>query len=88
MGWLTRLGLFAAGLFLITLARNQLRAGKIVFDNASYHQTTFAAGGFGVGVVLLLLAFLPSGNWVYRHITTRRQLPKTAGRRASRRHHR
>ncbi len=75
MGWLTRLGLAAAGLLLIVLATNQLRTGRIVFDNASYHQTTFAAGGVGVGIVIFLLAFLPPREWVYRHITTRKQKP-------------
>jgi hypothetical protein len=71
MGWLTRLGLFAGGLFLILLARAQLRAGHWVFDNAGYHQTTFAAGGYGVGVLLILLGFLPSRAWIYKRITTK-----------------
>jgi hypothetical protein len=42
-----------------------------VFLNATYRQTTFAAGAYGVGAVFCLLAFLPPDNWMYRHITTR-----------------
>ena len=62
MGLLERLGLIAAGSAAILMALQLLREGRFVFDNASYHQTTFAAGGIGVGVILLLL-FLPSGDW-------------------------
>jgi hypothetical protein len=72
MGWLARFGLIAAGLFVILLARAQLLAGHWAFDNASYYQTTFAAGGYGVGALLILLAFLPPRDWVYKHITTKR----------------
>jgi hypothetical protein len=84
MGWLTRLGMFAAGLFLICMAVAQLRSGHFVFDNASYHQTTFAAGGIGVGIGILLLAFLPPNNWVYKHITTRRENRRMTARRRNR----
>lgn len=69
---MARLGFVAAGLFLILVALSQMRAGRFVFDNASYHQQTFAAGGIGVGIVLIILAFLPSRDWVYKHITTKR----------------
>ncbi len=55
MSWLARLGFFVSGLFLILVARTQLQVGHAVFDNASYHQTTFAAGGIGVGIVILLV---------------------------------
>jgi hypothetical protein len=72
MGLLARLGLIAGGLFVILLARAQLHAGHWAFDNAGYHQTTFAAGGYGVGALLILLAFLPPRAWVYKHITTKR----------------
>jgi hypothetical protein len=72
MGWLTRLGLIAGGLFVILLARAQLTAGHWAFDNAGYHQTTFAASGYGLGVLLILLAFLPRRAWVYKRITTKR----------------
>ena len=76
MGWLARMMFVAGGLFMILLASTQLKAGNAVFPNASYHQTTFAASGFGVGLVLLLLAFLPSNDWVSRHITTKKPQPK------------
>ena len=72
MGWLTRLGLIAGGLFVILLARAQLQAGHWAFDNVAYHQTTFAAGGYGVGALLILVAFLPPRAWVYKSITTKR----------------
>ena len=72
MGWATRVMLFAAGLFMVLLARTQLRTGRLVFPNASYHQTTFAASGFGVGLIVMLAALLPPSDWVYRHITTRK----------------
>jgi hypothetical protein len=64
--------LIAAGLCMICLAAAKLQQGKVVFDNASYHQTTFAAGGIGIGLLLILLAFLPSSEWVYRRISTKR----------------
>ena len=70
MGWLTRIASFAAGLYMICLAYTQLVSGRVVFPNASYHQTTFAASGMGVGIVLLAMAFLPPNDWVYKHITT------------------
>jgi hypothetical protein len=76
MGLLARLGLFAGGLYMILLAKAQLRTGSVVFANASYHQTTFAAGGIGIGAVLCLLAFLPPRDWVYKHITTGRKIRK------------
>jgi hypothetical protein len=72
MHWILRLGLFVFGLFLMLTAKTELDANHWVFLNGSYRQTTFAAGGFGVGIVFCLLAFLPPENWAYRHITTLR----------------
>jgi hypothetical protein len=84
MGLLARLGLIAGGVFVILLARAQLQAGHWAFDNAGYHQTTFAAGGYGLGALLILLAFLPPRAWVYKHITTKRlKLPHQNRRRRS-----
>jgi hypothetical protein len=37
--------------------------------------------GFGVGFILMLLAFLPPKDWVYRHITTKKPKPKFLERR-------
>jgi hypothetical protein len=65
-------GIDCRGLFVILLARAQLQSGRWAFDNAGYHQTTFAAGGYGVGALLILLAFLPPRAWIYKHITTKR----------------
>jgi hypothetical protein len=78
MSWMMRIGLFVGGLVLLGAGKLQLQSGHWVFDNANYHQTTFAAGAVGIGIFLCALAFLPSGDWVYRHITTRHtfRLPK------------
>lgn len=62
MGAFTRLGFIAFGLLLIVFSAGQIRSGQFVFDNASYHQQTFAAGGIGVGILFILLAFLPLVN--------------------------
>jgi len=72
MGLLPRLFFFAAGLFFAFVAKMQAGAGRFVFDNASYRQTTFAWAGYAVGAFFCLLAFLPPKEWVYRLITTRR----------------
>jgi hypothetical protein len=71
MRWTARLGLFAFGLFLMVIAALQLQAGHFVFDNISFHQTTFAAGGFGVGILFCGLAFLPPTKWTYKHISAK-----------------
>lgn len=73
MKWPLRLLLFMGGLFLIVLANRQLITGHAVFANASYHQTTFAASGFGIGILVCLAAFLPPSDWMYKHITTGRK---------------
>ena len=72
MHWVLRFGLFVFGLLLMLVAKTQLDTGHWVFLNGTYRQTTFAAGGFGVGFVFCLLAFLPPDNWTYKHITTQR----------------
>ena len=87
MGWFARLGLFAAGIFVILLARAQMQAGRWAFDNASYHQTSFAASGYGLGVLLILFAFLPPRGWVYKHISTRRSKLLDPKRKLGRRQH-
>lgn len=71
----TRLGFFATGVLFITVALLQMQSGQIVFQNASYHQTTFAAAGVGTGILFLLLALLPGSDSVYKHITTLRRKP-------------
>lgn len=81
MSLLIRLGLFASGLVLILLGRSQLQAGHWVFTNASYHQTTFAASGIGLGCLICFVSFLPSGDWVYKRITTGRKIKKVSSKR-------
>jgi hypothetical protein len=73
MSFLFRAGVFLVGLLTIWQGKSQLIAGHWVFKNASYHQTTFAAGVMGSGFVLCALAFLPTSAWMYRHITTGRK---------------
>ena len=74
MGLLARLGFVACGLLFIGLGVVQVRYGPFVFDNASYHQPTFAVGAIGLGGILILLAFLPPREWAYRHLTTKKRL--------------
>jgi hypothetical protein len=59
MCWMTRFGFEIAGLFFILSSSCQLRAGLFVFDDASCCQQAFTAGGIGIGVVFVILAFLP-----------------------------
>jgi len=73
MSWKARIGWIAAGFLACFIAVSQLESGKFVFANASYGQLTFAWGGFGVGAVFILLAFLPPADWVSRHITTKKR---------------
>ena len=78
MSWKIRIFFVASGALLLFAGYAQASAGKYVFDNASYHQTTFAWGSYGVGAFLILLAFLPPSDWVYRHITTRKAKHKSS----------
>ncbi len=72
-----RFTLALTGLVLVALSVAQLRRGVFTFDNASYHQTTFAAAGIGTGLLIAALAFLPAKEEVYKRITTKRSLGKT-----------
>jgi hypothetical protein len=81
MSWLARLGFVAAGLLLICMGVAHLQAGQVVFINLMYRQATFAAGSIGTGIVLCLLAFLPPGNWVYKHISTGRKIKSPGSKR-------
>jgi hypothetical protein len=74
MSLLARCMLIAGGLVTIGMGVEYLRRGIFSFTNASYHQTVFSGGMIGTGIVLMLFAFLPSGGWIYRRITTRREV--------------
>jgi hypothetical protein len=74
MSLLARLMCAAGGLMTIAMGAEYLRRGIFSFTNASYRQTVFSGGVIGSGIVLMVLAFLPSGNWVYRRITTKREV--------------
>jgi len=65
--------LIAGGLVTIGMGVEYLHRGVFSFTNASYRQTVFSGGVIGSGIVLMLCAFLPSGDWIYRRITTRRE---------------
>jgi hypothetical protein len=60
MSWKARIGLIAFGLIMFFVASSHIQAGKFVFENGSYRETTFAWSGYGVGTVFILLAFLLS----------------------------
>jgi uncharacterized membrane protein YdcZ (DUF606 family) len=72
MRWKSRLLFFAVGLIAMLIATAQVSSGHFVFDNASYHQPTYAWAGYGVGAVFCLLAFSPTNEWMERHITTKK----------------
>jgi hypothetical protein len=72
MSWKARIGWIAAGLLAFFIASSQLQAGKFVFENASYRQTTFAWSGYGVGAVLILIAFLPPSDWVNKYLARKK----------------
>ena len=74
MSLLARCTLIAGGLVTIGMGVEYLRRGIFSFTNASYRQTVFSGGAIGTGIVLVLFAFLPSGDWIYRRITTRREV--------------
>ena len=74
MSLLARLMLIAGGLVMIVIGAEYQRRGIFSFTNASYHQIVFSGGGIGSGVVMVALAFLPSGEWIYRRITTKRNI--------------
>ena len=71
MRWPFRLMMIGFGLYVILYGVAQLEHGKFAYENMK-GQTVFAPGVMGVGVVLFLLGFVPSGNWLYKRITTKR----------------
>jgi len=85
MSWLTRLFLIAIGLIFIAAGICQLQTGHFVFTEASRHQTAFFSANIAAGIVLIAFAFLPRQDWLYRHITTRREKWKLH--QYSKRHH-
>jgi hypothetical protein len=72
-----RFFVFATGLFSSMMGAAYLRRGIFSFTNASYHQTVFSAGVVGSGIVLMVFALLPTGDSIFRRITTRRELKFT-----------
>jgi hypothetical protein len=72
MSLLARCMLIAGGLVTIGMGVEYLHRGVFSFTNLGYRQTMFSGGVIGSGIVLMLFAFLPSGDWVYRRITTKR----------------
>jgi hypothetical protein len=78
-----RLFLVAGGCACILIGVNHIHRDVLVYRNG-YLQTVYAGGAIGTGALLVLLAFLPAGDWIYRRITTRPQLdePKHSSRRS------
>ena len=78
-----RLFLVAGGGACILMGVNQIHKGILVYRNG-YLQTVYAGGAIGAGALLILFAFLPAGDWIYRRITTRPQLdePQHSSRRS------
>ena len=66
-----RVMLLACGLFLISVGLTYLHTGKFAYLN-SKGQLMFAPGAIATGALIICLAFLPPGDWVYRHISTKR----------------
>ena len=71
---LVRAMIATAGLVMIAMGVEYLRRGVFSFENGTYRQTVFSGGAIGTGIVLILFAFLPSGDWIYRRITTKRNV--------------
>ena len=69
--------LATGGLVMIAMGAEYLRRGIFAFANASYRQTVFSGGAIGTGIVLISFAFLPAGDWIYRRITTKRNIKLT-----------
>jgi hypothetical protein len=68
-----RLFLVAGGCVCILMGVYQIHRDVLVYRNG-YLQTVYGGGAIGTGALLILLAFLPAGDWIYRRITTRPQL--------------
>lgn len=66
-----RLLMIAFGLYIAVYGADKLRRGEFAYWN--YHQTVFSPPVIAMGIVLMLLGFLPSGAWLYRRITTKRE---------------
>jgi hypothetical protein len=78
MSWWVRIMLAAGGLLFIFMAHSQVLAGHLVFNSASYRQTTFAWSGYGIGASFILLALLPPSRWVSKRISTKKPKRRSA----------
>jgi hypothetical protein len=72
MAWQGRFILIVGGLFMLFAATMQLKSGHFVFTDGIYHQQTFASAGYAIGGLVILVALLPTGDWVNRMISTKR----------------
>jgi hypothetical protein len=65
------------GLGFLMIAYGVLMGMRHVFIYSNLTgQVTFTSAVIGTGVIFLLLAFLPNGDWVYRLISTKDNSPK------------
>lgn len=68
-----RFGLFAGGgVMLLYGFEVWQRYGVFPYRGLHYFQPVFPVGVIVVGLLVAILAFLPSGNWVYRRIGQKR----------------
>ena len=74
MPWYARLMFFVLGLWLALHGWQQLHAGVFAYENMTYRQTGFSTGAIAVGLFMMAMAFLPSGQWIYNRISTRPKL--------------
>jgi hypothetical protein len=65
-----RLLLVVAGLYMVTSGVLTVKQGVFAFQNR-YGQSSFPSGTIALGVVFILLALIPNGDWFYRRITTK-----------------
>jgi hypothetical protein len=73
MPWYARWMLFVLGLWISLYGWQQLHAGVFAYQNMTYRQTVFSPGAIACGLFMMVLAFLPSGQWIYKRITTRQK---------------
>lgn len=67
-----RILLFCAGLYISFYGWGLLHEGVFAYTAGRFRETAYSPGTIAVGVVLCLLAFLPSAKWLYPRITTRK----------------
>src|SRR5579883_3439432 len=73
MGWTWRAILFLTGILFLVWAYYRFIEGKIFIGTNYKGQPIWIGCAMAFGIVLCCAALLPNGEWVYRHITTKRK---------------